>query len=237
MKNIVIISIIFILSACDQPALNRTNAYIDPYKASGLVTNNSTDNFEETSNLGPGYENCNLNNTANSKFGGISNFSICKSTNQPSSTEVNFKVKFGDQDYVHGTCFIPLHKTANNQTTYVGIAQCTYHAANDVLAGSLIKNRPGYTNYNINSVMVIKKNDLDAYFQCMDASATYMATQSVNINGQTIPCTIAYNQNNICNAGQVNYMACSTCTANANNTMNNLCNTFMQAKDYHIWNF
>ena len=236
MKSILLLSALFILTSCDQPQLNRSRGYLDPFTAQGVDASRvDTNGFDESEDLGEGYSNCNFG-IQRSTLNRIRDISVCaNSNNSPNGQNFEIKTRFSDQDYIHGTCFVPNYKEANGNSTYVGIAQCTYHASGDTLTGTLVKNRPGYTDKPINSLMIMKKDSLDAYFDCMDAVAEFIQTQSVVSNGQKFSCSFVKTSN--CSAyPSPQYQVCNLCMSGAVSEMNNKCSAFQNNHEYINWN-
>lgn len=207
MKTIVLpILIATFLTACDAP--QRTRSLTTSY-GSG-ISYNGTEGSSTTGNLGgttssatngnsttgstsgssngsttlpAGFTTC---NTATSFYSaGIGYTSVCQST----ALETSVRVMFTTTDQELGTCLIPTYKDTSGSSMYLGQPQCTFHNANQVIYGSLPKTRVGFTNYPVNGVMVMKKSSLTAYFSCMDAYASYVATYCPT--GVTSACQIA----------------------------------------------
>lgn len=228
---------LLILAGCDQPQLHRTRGASE-FSATGVeATIGASFSDEGDVPLGAGYESCNFQ-TTRSTLSSIKDISICKNSSQNNySSQVEVKVKFGDQDYVDGTCFIPTTKYSNGSSAYVGIAQCTYHADDDVLTGEMIKNRPGFESSAINAVMIMKKASINAYFDCMDEVPRFLATQSVTYLGS--PYTCSYIQSTNCSmyaSNQAQYDVCNICLSAANNSKNQKCSNFQVQHQYIDWN-
>lgn len=193
MKRILLLSMAIIYISCDAPIRSR-NPYATPVDTSNLSTDDPTpsnDNITDSSNSGsnnnsndnandntndnnsgesdnttttPGFENCNLGLEHNVNT--VGNFGICKST----MDEAKFKVKFGSTDSALGTCFLPIHINNDGSSFYLGPAECVHHQANKVYDMALSKDR----SENINGVMVVKYDALNAYLQCMTAKMQFM---------------------------------------------------------------
>ncbi len=181
-KVSLVLATLFSLASCDAPsggrARSRTLANMSAssapasgnnFSSSGTgTTTDTTSGSSGSSNLGAGYESCNL-----SSFKTVAAFSlaICQSTQD----ETKIKVKFANTDLTNATCFVPTYKSTDGSSIYVGQAQCSTHSANQVLDGTLVKNRPGYSQAIINGVMIMKQARLNDYFACMDAIPNFIA--------------------------------------------------------------
>lgn len=115
-----------------------------------------------------GYASCDINYVRSS--GSLGGVSICHS----SVDETKIKVKFATTDQTDGTCFVPTHKNTDGTSIYVGVAQCTYHTTGQLLNGTLVKNRQGYSSASLNGVMIMKRSYLNDYFACMDAIPNFI---------------------------------------------------------------
>jgi hypothetical protein len=240
MKKFKLTALLLMITAfttgCDQPQLNRSRGYLDEFSSNGVSQTTTGEEFEQSSpDLGPGYDNCNLEAHKQSAPLIFKDISICINVHDDNE----FKVKFGNQDYVHGTCFIPMYKQAYGNSTYVGIAQCTYHAEDDILTGTFVRNRPGFQNAPINSIMVVKKQTITPFFDCMDAIAKFWATESVDISYQSYSCAAAQSvncTNNIPPGSSVSpAQVCQICTAAAAQYETNMCNSFVNNSEYLEW--
>jgi hypothetical protein len=226
---------IVILVSCDQPQISRpmsqTNYQEFSNTSSDISSTNGTtegnfDTTEETQDLGIGYSSCNLNYKRSSYINQsdpIVDISLCQNSN----SETEIKVKFGDQDYSSGTCFVPMHKQANDESFYLGQAQCTTHGL-ELKNGSLNKSRQGYTDKAINTVMILKRDSVEPFFQCMDAIPIYLNS---NQQCQGIVSTNCYQ-----NPG-VSFQTCSSCLQSANNFKTQKCNEFKYGHSYLEWAF
>jgi hypothetical protein len=229
--------ILFVLTACDQPATNRRSlSNYTPFESSavsgtGTATGTSTgtggstvdaesateDSFAQTNNYGAGFESCNLNVYKDNAV--IGQVSVCKNSNQ----ETSVKVKYSRQDYAERNCLIPSHKLSNGSSFYLGVPQCMFHATGQILNGQLVKNRSGFTQYAINNIMVMKQTSLNAYFGCMDAVVNHIAAYCPTVTDTSC---------NLYNANPQMKAYCQQCITNAYNSMNNLCNQFKANHSY-----
>jgi hypothetical protein len=115
-----------------------------------------------TSGMPAGFQNC--SGTPNIIRPEIGNLSACQS----SQNELSFRLSFTTTDQSDGTCLIPMTRDNNGKSTYIGRAQCTRHNAGQVIMGLVAKDRNGYSNYSLNSVMFMKMSGLNPFFDCMD---------------------------------------------------------------------
>lgn len=178
-----IVSVFFLvaLSGCDAPSGGRARSRLPASSISSIQSTNFSPTDTGNLNNGtptptpaanatpePGYSSCDLNNIRSS--GSLGGVGICHST----IDETKIKVKFVTTDQTDGTCFVPTHKNNDGTSIYIGVAQCTYHNTNQQLNGTLIKNRPGYSNASLNGVMIMKRSYLNDYFACMDAIPNFI---------------------------------------------------------------
>ncbi|MFZ4713598.1 MAG: hypothetical protein ACOYL6_07800 [Bacteriovoracaceae bacterium] len=185
MKNLslkVLMSLVtmgFILAGCDAPSGGRArsrslaNTVGNSISSSGTnFTNGSpttgSTTTTTTNTLGAGYENCDLSIT---KSTAAFSLGICQNTND----ESKIKVKFVNTDTSVMTCFVPTYKSTDGSSIYLGQAQCTFHTAGQVMDGTFVKNRSGYSQAIINGVMIMKQPRLLDYYGCMDAIPNFIA--------------------------------------------------------------
>lgn len=174
---------LIILSGCDAPGGGRARSRVPGSTAISNIQNSgfspsSTGTLSDPNSTPtptpapgttePGYAACDLNNVRNS--GTLGGVAICHST----VDETKIKVKFSTTDQTDGTCFVPTHKNADGTSIYVGVAQCTYHTTGQLLNGTLVKNRQGYSSASLNGIMIMKKSYLNDYFACMDAIPNFI---------------------------------------------------------------
>lgn len=162
-----------------------------------------------------GYENCDISLQYNG--GSIGNFGMC----QHSSDERRFKVNFA-QSSTAGTCFIPVHIQSGGNSYKLGIAECVHNQANTPYYMTLNKEMmPPTFSYprpeQLNGVMVIDANSVNAYMGCMNAKENYFVT-TAGCCYQQVP----YNGRVYCL--QTNQQ----CESAATNYANNICSTFVQ---------
>ncbi len=139
---------------------------------------------------------------------GLGNVGVC----QDSANEVRFQLTFSTTDQSDGTCIVPMFRDSSGKSTYLGNAQCTKHNQNQVIVGTVSKNRTGHAGYQINSVMILKYSSTNAFFQCMNAYG------------------VAYNSCMQSYGGNPFYQ--NYCDGQGNTYMNNLCNTFRSNHPY-----
>jgi hypothetical protein len=190
MKTIVLpFLLLTFFTACDAPQRTRalTNSYGSGIQYNGTegssttgslggTTSSATNGSNTTSGTNNGttlpsdFSGCNT--TPSFYAAGIGQTSVCQS----SVNETSVRVMFTQADQDSGTCLIPTYKDAAGSSMYLGQPQCTLHAANQVIYGSLPKTRVGFSSYPVKGVMVMKRSALTAYFTCMDAYVNFVAT-------------------------------------------------------------
>lgn len=137
-------------------------------------------------------------------------FGLCQST----VSESLFKVKF-TQTTTTRNCLLPLYKDAAGSSTYIGQPQCTaVNQADQVISGTLYKNRSGFESYPLNGVIVMKEPLLPEYFSCMHAYIKWLpqaCPQGPNTSNycyQWMPmCPYGAKTNATCDQGARAYMA------------------------------
>lgn len=203
---------VFLLAGCDSPGGGRgrsripasnyslyQNSNFNPSTtgtdSTGTTTTTNNSNSTNNNSSEPGFENCNLNNTSQTKSVPEVTLNICQST----VDETKIKVKFGSSDNGMATCFIPLNKGSNGASIYIGSAQCTTHAnIGSIMNGTLLKNRNGYTQAKINGVMILKQKRLQDFFACMDAVSNFI-TNNCPQNPNSCLATAQSFQQQVCN--------------------------------------
>ena len=199
MKNILLLSFLFVYISCDAPLRSR-NPYASPIDTSKLGgtptptptpdgtnkagTDNANKDSETTTETTttPGFETCQLGPIHNINSGG--NFGVCQST----LNEKQFKAKFVNSDSSNGTCFVPLHVNSDGSSYYLGPPECVHHTTNKEYTFLLTKQRSEI----INGLMIIKNNALNPYMQCMTAKMQFMSqynncqTNNAQTNAQCV---------------------------------------------------
>jgi hypothetical protein len=171
----------FVLVGCDAPSggrarsralantaansLQSTGTNFTP--GTGSTSTTTTTQGTTSTNLGTGYESCDL---AQVKSTAAFSLGICQNT----SDETKIKVKFVNADSTNMTCFVPTYKSQDGSSIYLGQAQCTFHTAGQIMDGTFVKNRPGYSQAIINGVMIMKQARLLDYYACMDAIPNFI---------------------------------------------------------------
>jgi hypothetical protein len=190
MKAINLLFFIFLLQACDTPQRTR-NPYglelpvsssetpgedskvsdVDSDGAGDDKSDDSTDGgVSDTPTTTTGFEDCNLSFQF---FGNaMGYFGLC----QNSEMETKFKLKMAMSDTSVGTCFVPIHIQNTGSSFKLGIAECVHNEANKEYEMTLTKDR----GENVNGVMVIKSNALNAYMQCMSAKVDFINAYAPN---------------------------------------------------------
>lgn len=228
-SSIVILSIFLV--ACDAPVRTRVPSAPDynsisgqgmdedpaAYQTNGTdggtnITNESTNS---SSGGEAGYDNCDL--TLQYSGGNMGYFGLC----QHNTDERRFKAIFA-QSSTSGTCFIPVYIQNGGNSYKLGIAECVHNQANTPYYMTLNKEMmPPTFSYprseQINGVMVIGSNSVNAYMGCMNAKEDYFVA-TYGCCYQQVP----YNGRMYCL--QTN----PQCESAANNYANNVCNSFVQ---------
>ena len=130
----------------------------------GSTTSTTSGNTTSGSNTQMGFESC--SNTTEFYGGSIGYFGLCRHADD----ERQYKALFNQTDLTVGTCFVPIH-IQNGKSFKLGIAECVHNQANRDYYMTLNKQRPE----PINGVMVLKASAVNAYMQCMNAKANYIA--------------------------------------------------------------
>jgi hypothetical protein len=234
------------LSGCDAPekvrydnslgASNASNTLTDSGTTSGSTTGTTTGSNNGNSQP-TGFQNCNTNPTYYAASTG--QMSVCQSSANELKIRLGFTTANSNQN--DQTCIIPMHKDGSGNSFYIGSAQCTNHTVGQVIYGDMVKNRAGYTNYNLNAVMIMKYSSTTAFFQCMNGYASgFLACPSLPaVNAQCISQTpnCVMNQNCINYNCGVSPALYNTCASYASNYMTGLCNTFTTNHSYFTVNF
>jgi hypothetical protein len=205
----------FLLVGCDAPSGGRArsralaNTAANSMQSSGTnftpgngstTTTTTSSQGSSPSNLGAGYESCDLSQV---KSTAAFSLGICQNTND----ETKIKVKFVNADSTNMTCFVPTYKSQDGASIYLGQAQCTFHTAGQVMDGTFVKNRPGYSQAIINGVMIMKQPRLLDYYACMDAIPYFIQNNCPQQPNYCMNAATSY-RNSICGAfvQQGNYL-------------------------------
>lgn len=184
MKLTIFLTVALLSVACDAP--QRTRAPVNYITGNNLGDNNfsntgngsttsggnqtttsgsgsglNSGNGGSTSQTSPGFENCDLSDKYHTIDIGF--FGICQST----LDETIFKFRTSITSNTVKNCLIPTYKDSNGASTYIGNPQCTFTTANQVVQGRLYKDRPGFSNYSLNGVIVLKEPLIPEYINCM----------------------------------------------------------------------
>lgn len=205
--KLIFFSMLLAVVACDTPTRARfpsTSSSASGFGTpSGFVPANTSGGSSGSGpgvTTSPGFEYCNLTKSNGTPDLGM--VGICKST----LDETMIKFVSSATNTSSRTCFIPTYKDASGSSTYLGQPQCTYTEAEKVVQGQLPKNRSGFSNYQLNGVMIMRENLVPEYFQCMDSYAMYI--QSYCPAQPTYPpCVQAATnvRNSICNNFKMKY--------------------------------
>ncbi len=125
----------------------------------GETTGTTTGGSAVTSQ--PGFQNCDLGDRFSTVDIGL--FGICQSTIE----ETSFLFRTTNAHTSVRTCLIPTYKDSVGSSTYIGNPQCALTAANQIVSGRLYKDRPGFSGYALNGVIVMKEPLLPEYIGCM----------------------------------------------------------------------
>lgn len=194
---------------------NSASGNFTPSTTSGSTSGTGTGTGTTTPvvTTSPGFESCDISQKYYTVD--IGYFGVCQS----SQTETMIKFNPSLTSNSVRTCLIPTYKDAGGSSTYIGQPQCTYTTSNQVVTGSLYKDRPGFSGYPLNGLIVMKEPLLPEYIGCMQGYTNWPT--NVCPNGPTT----SYCQYWIPRCpyrGQTN----AACDTEARNYMNNLCSTF-----------
>lgn len=227
MKHIlVLMPLLTLLTACDAPQRTRapstyitdntlttsgtTSGTLTPQPpTTGTTTGSTTGGTTSgSSGSGTGFENCDL--TANKGYAvDVGNIGVCQSTQD----ETLFKFRPTLTSTSIRTCLIPTYRDSAGASTYIGNPQCAYTTANTVIQGKLYKDRPGFTSYPLNGVIIMKEPLLPEYIACMQgyinwpANACPVGQNSSSYCAYWVPrCPYGSKTNASCDAEGRNYM-------------------------------
>ena len=228
MKTLLALSLLTLLAGCDAPQRTRAPVtYVNGNNYSGTATtgtsgfsNGTTTTTTGTTTGTPnpvtseaGFSNCDLSDKYQTIDIGF--FGLCQSTQD----ETVFKFRTSLAQASVRVCLIPTYKDQSGSSTYIGQPQCTYTQSNAVISGKLYKDRPGFSNYPLNGVIVMKEPLLTEYFGCMQAYTSWPANVCSNsANAQYC----AYWQPRCPYGGQTNV----SCDTEGRNYMAVTCNNF-----------
>lgn len=227
MKNmLLLIPLLVVLTGCDAP--QRTRAPSTWINGESLGNTNQTGGTltpgnQQTGGTGsggstsvtttPGFESCDLSQKYHTID--IGYFGVCQSTQD--EKQIKFNPSLTSQSI--RTCLIPTYKEANGSSTYIGQPQCTYTTSNQVVSGQLYKDRPGFSTYPLNGLIVMKEPLLPEYINCMQGYVNWPRNVCPN-GGTTSYC--AYWLPRCPYGGRSN----QSCDAEARNYMTNICTQF-----------
>lgn len=231
-KYILFIALTVLVTGCDAPQRTRTPGSWVNGSSLGNIPGGNPGSFNTSPVAGPttpgtlppatpgttattGFEGCDLTISPHHTID-IGHFNICQST----LNETLFKFKPTISSSTTRVCLIPTYKDGSGSSTYVGRPQCAVTTANQVTQGTLYKDRPGFANSPINSVIVLREALIPEYMACMHAYAGWPQNA----------CTAGPNSNQYCAywsprcpGGAVTNPACQT---EARNYMGQICNSF-----------
>jgi hypothetical protein len=209
------------LFGCDSPQRSRAPVtYVngstiqDPYSYSNpgnLTTDSPTGN--NTAAVSTGFENCDFSDKYQSVATG--KFGICQSNQD----ETFFKFRPAVTMNVVKICLIPTYKDQTGASTYLGNPQCTFTTANQVVQGKLFKDRPGFSSYTINGVIVMPETLITEYISCMHSYINWPGNACQNASS-TGYCRYWLPR---CTSGSVTNQICMV---EGRNYMSSVCNTF-----------
>lgn len=229
-KYFLLLSLLALATGCDSPQRTRTpGTWISgntletvPSNQSGSLTPPTTAGSTSGATSGsgpgvtgtPGFTTCDLSDRYQTIDIGF--FGLCQS----SQDETLFKFKTSLTSTTLRICLIPTYKESNGSSTYIGQPQCTYTTASQVVQGKLYKNRPGFEQYPLNGVIVMKEPLLPQYINCMNGYVNW--PQNVCPNGPSSTSYCAYWAPRCPNGGRTN----GGCDTEARNYMGQICTTF-----------
>jgi hypothetical protein len=229
----------FILISCDAPVRTRVpvSDNFEGVVDQGTVDTTTTTNAGNGTNGNPpidnesqvGFEHCPY---VDPEFdgGSMGYFGLC----QNEDDHRVFKAVFA-QSSTQGNCFIPIHILENGNSFKLGKAECVHNQPDQNYYMTLTKETvpPSYSYprpEDVNGVMVIKLESVNAYMGCMNAKEDFLTAT----NGCCFQRT--YNQS----TGRYNCVQPNQqCIPAADNYANNICNMFVQnhSNSYRQVNF
>jgi hypothetical protein len=235
--------LIFLAIGCDAPTATRQFGEIKAQDGDGLVNKTTTSGATDGGNngddddpiddldLGPGFENCNINPEFPYFNGAVS---ICLNSNHANLVSKEVKMMFSETDVINGSCIIFMKNQPDGGQKYVSNPSCVLHTA-DLLYGGTISTLPFYQNGTyvnetvVNGVMVMKPQALGAFQSCSDAADNYIISNCPVLGGNYTACMVSngnyrclnpttglYDPNNFCNnnAMAIQSSMCATFTNN-----------------------
>jgi hypothetical protein len=182
-RNPLFLLLLALMAGCDAP--QRTRAPVNYVSGSTYETGGSnpgtllpgsvpeggttttTITTNGTTSTSPGFETCDLSPKYHTIDVGL--FGICQSTQD----ETLFKFKPTLSSEMIRVCLIPTYKDSTGASTYIGNPQCTLTTSQQVVQGRLYKDRPGFSSYPLNGVIVMKEPLLPEYIGCMQGYVNY----------------------------------------------------------------
>lgn len=223
MKKYILLSMFILAVGCDAPQRSRNPINYVNGSSLGNTSQSTTGGFTTVPTTGTttgsstgtttGLETCDLSDKYQTIDTGF--FGLCQST----LDETVFRFKPSLSSPSVRTCLIPTYKEASGSSTWLGQPQCTYTTSGQTVNGKLYKDRPGYTSYPVNGVIVMKEPLLPEYFACMQGYTNWPANVC-NTNSYTQYCQ--YWGPRCPYGGKSNTM----CDTEARNYMTNICTTF-----------
>lgn len=228
-----LMAIIALITGCDAPQRTRSpgtwingNSLGDPYSGIGF-TNTPTNggvasgtSSGTTVTLTSGFEKCDLSDKYQTID--IGWFGICQS----SKDETIFRFRTSLPSSLVRVCLIPTYKDGSGSSTYIGRPQCTLTSANQIVNGTLYKDRANFTTSPLNGVIVMKEPLIPEYMACMHGFANWPQNACpVGINSNLycrdwIPrCPYGVNSSSLCHTEAKNYMG-RICTSFKNKYSN-----------------
>ncbi|HXH30239.1 MAG TPA: hypothetical protein VNJ01_05450 [Bacteriovoracaceae bacterium] len=249
-KLFTLLSVLTLVAGCDAPQRSRglenfrdmnaiggptggntsgTSGWTDPGTTTGGTTAGTTSGTTSGVTSGttggtpsPGFETCSLSDKYQTPE--IGPFGLCQST----SDETIFRLRFS-MTSDRRTCLIPSYKDAGGSSTFIGQPQCTFTEANKILQGPVAKNRPGFENYPLNGVIVMKELLLPEYFQCMNGYLLWIE-QACAVPPQGMPEFEKQRRMQYCGYWRqtcpYSYKTNPACAQEARNYMNQICTSF-----------
>jgi hypothetical protein len=227
-KQILLISLLALVG-CDTPQRTRApatwingNSLENPTNASGSFTPSTTGGTTSGTtttggttpgNLGAGFEGCDIGDKYHTVDIGF--FGLCQST----QSETSFKFRTSLTSTSVRTCIIPTYKDSSGSSTWIGQPQCTYTTQNQVVSGSLYKDRQGFNSYPLNGAIVMKEPLLPEYFNCMQGYVAWPGNVCKNGASNSY---CSYWLPRCAYGGKTN----AQCDTEARNYMGTICNQF-----------
>jgi hypothetical protein len=169
-KSFILLVAAFAISSCDSPRGQRKLIGNDKSLNNGLFFPNGSDGNRPTVGTGtptiggplitPDAEHCQWSsdgvNGYASSSAHIGNYTLCLSSTSAVAGSRDVYIQTKNSTFESQICIFPTYNSGT-QSFYIGEARCLMIQSNQtVYKVSLLKNRPGYQDYNITGAMIMK---------------------------------------------------------------------------------